>query len=77
MVPSLANHCHFVMFELIAAASNLRFLLVGDPRITRHVVRGTTPIPSSPVNGIVPRIFEGNFPRKVSYQTYCSSALSA
>jgi len=47
-------------FVLVATATDLRLLPKRDPR-------RATPIPSSPANRIMPRIFEGNLPRKLSY----------
>jgi len=77
MIPNLSKYCQFAMFELIAAVMDSRSLPKRDSRSTRHLVRRTSLIPSSPANGIMSRTFEGKLPCKVSYQTYCSSALSA
>ena len=63
MSSSLANHCKFAAFALIAAATDLHLLPIRNLRSAWHLAHRTTLIPSSPANRIMSRIFAGSLPR--------------
>lgn len=71
MLLNLANHRPFTACTLIAASTDLRLLPIRDSHSTQHGARRTLLIPSSPANGIILRIIEGDLPRKVSDNQAC------
>ena len=70
MVTSQTNQ---YLFASVATSTGLRLLPRFTSHSTQHIVLRTTLIPTSPISGIVPRIFVGNLPREVRYKSVALS----